>query len=90
MKPSASRLPKDTNKQAATHQTAPPAITDPAPPPMGVIGLTVLSTAEAWDSSRCITEFPEGLRSREAYREGIHVSLCYFNPLIPFTNSRLF
>jgi hypothetical protein len=40
---------------------------------MGVIGLTVLSTAEVWDSSRCITEFPEGLRSREAYREGIHV-----------------
>jgi hypothetical protein len=86
----ASRPPKVTDKQAATHQTVPPVIAAPTPPPMGVIGLMVLSTAEAWDSSQCVIEFLEGLKNREADREGISFSLCYFNPLILLTDSQLF
>jgi hypothetical protein len=31
----------------------------------------VLSTADAWNSSQHVTEFLEGLKNREADREGI-------------------
>jgi hypothetical protein len=37
----------------------------------GGTGGTVLSTADAWDSSRRVTEFLEGLKNRKADREGI-------------------
>jgi hypothetical protein len=54
---------------------------------MGVISSTVLSTAEAWHSSRHVTEFLEGLKNREVDREGIPFSLWYSNSLIISTNS---
>jgi hypothetical protein len=41
-----------------------------APPPVGVIGSNVVSTTEAWDYSLCATKFLEGLKNREADREG--------------------
>jgi hypothetical protein len=34
------------------------------------IGWTVLLTADAWDSSRRVTDFMEGLKNREDDREG--------------------
>jgi hypothetical protein len=37
---------------------------------MGAIDSKVVSTAEAWDFSRCATEFLEGLKNREADQEG--------------------
>jgi hypothetical protein len=36
----------------------------------GGTGWTILSTADAWDSSRRVTEFLEGLKNQEADREG--------------------
>jgi hypothetical protein len=56
-------------------------------PPTGVIDSMVLSTADAWNSSRHITKFLEGLKNREADREGIPFFLCYFNPLTLFADS---
>jgi hypothetical protein len=41
----------------------------------GGTGWTVLSTADAWDSYRRVTEFLEGLKNREADREGIPFAL---------------
>jgi uncharacterized protein (UPF0261 family) len=41
----------------------------------GGTGWTVLSTAGACDSSRCITEFLEGLKNRKADQEGIPYAL---------------
>jgi hypothetical protein len=52
------------------------------------IGRTVLSIADAWDSSRRVTDFLEGLKNREADREG--TPFCSFVtsvPLILLTNS---
>jgi hypothetical protein len=36
----------------------------------GGTGRTVLLTTDTWDSSRCVTDFLEGLKNREADREG--------------------
>jgi hypothetical protein len=47
----------------------------------GGTGRTVLSTADTWDSSRCVTDFLEGLKNREADWEGTPLFLCYFGPL---------
>jgi hypothetical protein len=35
----------------------------------GGTGWTVLSTTDAWDFARCVTDFLEGLKNREADRE---------------------
>jgi hypothetical protein len=78
-KPSAGGSSKQVDKQAATLQIATPVITVVARPPVEVIGSKVVSTTEAWDYSRCATEFLEGLKNRVANREG--------NPFFPFNTS---
>jgi hypothetical protein len=62
---------KNTDKPATMHQTVPLAVIASIPSSSERTGWTVLSTADAWNSSRCITEFLEGLMNREADREGI-------------------
>jgi hypothetical protein len=42
---------------------------------VGWIGWSVLSTADAWDSSHRVTKFLKGLKNREADREGIPFAL---------------
>jgi hypothetical protein len=76
-KPTASDPSKHTNKQPAIIQTVSPTITAATPPLTEVIGSTVLSTTDAWDSSRRVTEFLEGLKNREVDREGIPSSFYY-------------
>jgi hypothetical protein len=66
----ASGPPKQADKQATALQTATHVITTAAPPPVGVASSKVVSTAEAWNYSRCVTEFLKGLKNREANREG--------------------
>jgi hypothetical protein len=78
-KPSAGGSSKQVDKQAATLQIPTPVIAVVAPPPVEAIGSKVVSTAEAWDYCRCVTEFLEGLKNRVANREG--------NPFFPFNTS---
>jgi hypothetical protein len=66
----ASGPPKQADKQATALQTATHVITTAAPPPVGVVSSKVISTAEAWNYSRRVTEFLKGLKNREANREG--------------------
>jgi hypothetical protein len=54
--------------------------TAPVPSVAGGIGLTIRSSAEAWESSQRLTEYLEGLRNAEADRKGSHVSFYYSNP----------
>jgi hypothetical protein len=61
--------------QIATH-----AIAAAAPPPMGVIDSKVVSTTKAWDYSRCAIEFLEGLKNKEADREGNPFSPLLLQP----------
>jgi hypothetical protein len=52
-------------------KTTAPVVVAAASSMTGGTGWTVLSIANAWDSSRHVTEFLEGLKNREAGREGI-------------------
>jgi hypothetical protein len=61
--------PKLATKLVTILNTAAPAISSSE----GDTGQTVLSTANAWDSSRCVTDFLEGLKNWEADQEG---TLC--------------
>jgi hypothetical protein len=75
-RPSASGQPKPATKKVMVHKTIDPvAAAAAAASSMGGTGWTILSIADAWDSSRCVTEFLEGLRNREADREGIPFAL---------------
>jgi hypothetical protein len=47
---------------------------------VGMVGLEIVSTTEGWDYSRCVIEFLEGLKNREADREGNAFSLLLFPP----------
>jgi hypothetical protein len=49
----------------------------------GGTGQTGLSTSNAWDSSRHVTDFLEGLKNREADREG--TPFCSFVTSVPVT-----
>jgi hypothetical protein len=68
-RPLASGQPKPATKSVTILKTA------AASSLAGGIGWTVLSIADAWDSSRCVTEFLEGLKNTEADQEGIPFAL---------------
>jgi hypothetical protein len=61
-------LPVDPLKQIA--QPAPSSYATPVAPFVGVVGSTVLSTAEAWDFCRWTPEFLEGLKNRVVDQQG--------------------
>jgi hypothetical protein len=73
MKPSAA----DPSKKLAQHASS--LYATPVAPPAGVIGSTILSTAEAWDYCRRAAKILEGLNNREADQD--------VNPLYSFTIS---
>jgi hypothetical protein len=79
-KSSASGPPKQADNQAAVLQIVTPMIAAAAPPLVGMVGLEIVSTTEGWDYSRCVIEFLEGLKNREADREGNAFSLLLFPP----------
>jgi hypothetical protein len=69
-KPSASGPPKPATKLVTILKTAAPLGAAVVSSSGGGIGQTVLLTADAWDSSWCVTDFLEGLKNREADRKG--------------------
>jgi hypothetical protein len=73
-RPLASGQPKPATKSVTILKTAAP-VAAAASSLAGGIGWTVLSIADAWDSSRCVTEFLEGLKNTEADQEGIPFAL---------------
>jgi hypothetical protein len=68
-KSSVSAQPKPTSAQVTTPKTATPAAATSSS--VGGTVWTILSIADAWDSSRRVTEFLENLKNREVDREGI-------------------
>jgi hypothetical protein len=86
-KSTASGPSKHTDKLPVIRQIIPSAVTTHVPPPTGVTGFMIWSTAKAWDSSRHLTEFLESLKNVEVDREGTHFSFYYSNPLILLSNS---
>jgi hypothetical protein len=70
-KPSTGGSAKSINKLATVHQPIPSAVIASTPFSSERIDWTILSTADAWNSSRRVTEFLEGLKNREADLEGI-------------------
>jgi hypothetical protein len=62
--------PKLATKLVNILKTAAPVATAAVSSSEGGTGWTVLSTADAWDSSRRVTDFLEGLKNREADQEG--------------------
>jgi hypothetical protein len=73
-KPSVSSQPKPATKQVTILKIAAPVATT-ASSLAGGTGWTVLSIADAWDSSRCVTEFIEGLKNRDADQKGMPYAL---------------
>jgi hypothetical protein len=73
-RPSASFQPKPATKLVTILKTAAHVAAATASSAAGS-GWTILSTADAWDSSRCVTEFLEGLKNMEADQEGIPFAL---------------
>jgi hypothetical protein len=86
-KSSASGSSARADKQLVIPLITTSTVTGPIPPAMGIIGLTIRSSTEAWASSQRLTEFLERLKNAEANREGAHVSFCYFNPPILLAHS---
>jgi hypothetical protein len=69
-RPSASGPSKPATKLVTIlNTTAPVAAAAVVSSSEGGTGQTVLSTADTWDSSRCVTKFLEGLKNQEANRE---------------------
>jgi hypothetical protein len=68
-RPSVSGQPKLATKHVTVLKTAAPVAA--AASSVGGTGWTVPSTADAWDSSRRVTEFLEGLINRDTDQEGI-------------------
>jgi hypothetical protein len=68
---SASGPPKSADKQVTVLKTATPVAATAASPSTGRTSWTILSITDAWNSSRRVTEFLEGLKNREADQEGI-------------------
>jgi hypothetical protein len=75
-KSSAGGSSKNIDKPIATHQTIPPAVFASTPSSTKGTSWTILSTTDAWNFSRCVTEFLEDLKNREVNWEG--------TPFIPF------
>jgi hypothetical protein len=82
-KSSVSAQPKPTSAQVTTPKTATPAAATSSS--AGGTVWTILSIADAWDSSRRVTEFLENLKNREVDREGI----LFLNSLTLLTDSWL-
>jgi hypothetical protein len=74
-RPLVSGQPKPATKQVTIIKTATPVAVAATSSSAGGTGWTMLSTANAWDSSRRVIEFLEGLKNREADREGILFAL---------------
>jgi hypothetical protein len=70
MRPSASGPLKPTTKPVTILNIAAPMAVAAISSSEGGTGRTVLSTVDTWDSSRRVTDFLEGLKNREADREG--------------------
>jgi hypothetical protein len=66
MKPLASGPPKPATKLVTILKTAAPMAAAAISSSEGGTGRTILSTADAWDSSRRVTDFLEGLKNQEA------------------------
>jgi hypothetical protein len=64
-RPSASGPPKLATKLVTILKTAAPVAAAAVSSSEGGTGRTVLSTTDAWDSSRRVTDFLEGLKNRE-------------------------
>jgi hypothetical protein len=62
--------PKPATKLVTILKTAAPVAAAVVSSSEGGTGRTVLSTADAWDSPRRVTDFQEGLKNREADQEG--------------------
>jgi hypothetical protein len=71
----ASGQSKPATKQVTVLKTIAPVDAAAVASSAGGTSWTVLSTADAWDSSRRVTEFLEGLKNREADQEGIPFAL---------------
>jgi hypothetical protein len=69
-RPSASGPPKLATKLVTILKTAAPVAAGAISSSEGGTGRTVLSTTDAWDSSRHVTDFLDGLKNQEAGREG--------------------
>jgi hypothetical protein len=74
-RPLVSGQSKPATKQVTILKTATPVAVAATSSSAGGTGWTILSTANAWDSSRRVIEFLEGLKNREADREGILFAL---------------
>jgi hypothetical protein len=75
-RPSVSGPPKSATKLVTNLKIAAPVDAAIVSYSKGCTGQTILSTADAWDSSRHVTDFVEGLKNWEADREGTPVFLC--------------
>jgi hypothetical protein len=69
-RPSTSGPPKPATKLVTILKTAAPVATAAISSSVGGTSRTVLSTADASDSSRHVTDFLEGLKNQEVDREG--------------------
>jgi hypothetical protein len=61
---------KKEDELATVHEHIPSVVTTPIPSSSEGINWTVLSTAEAWNSSWHVTEFLEDLKNQKADQEG--------------------
>jgi hypothetical protein len=68
-KSSASGPPKPADIQVTAPKTAAPMAVATASSSVGGTGWTILSTADAWDCSRRVTEFLEGLKIEKPIRK---------------------
>jgi hypothetical protein len=68
--PKAGGSTKKEDESSTVHQLVPSVVAAPIPSSSEGNNLTVLSTANVWNSSRCVTEFLDGLKNWEADREG--------------------
>jgi hypothetical protein len=78
---SVSGQPKSATKLVTILKTATPVAAAAASSLEGGTGWTVMSTADAWDSSQCVTEFLDGSKNREAEQEGTPFVPLLLQPL---------
>jgi hypothetical protein len=80
-RPSVSGPPKPATRLVTILKTAAPVAVAVVSSSEGGTGRTVLSTANGCDSTRCVTDFLEGLKNQEADREGTpFVPLLFRSP----------
>jgi hypothetical protein len=85
--PKAGGSTKKEDESSTVHQLVPSVVAAPIPSSSEGNNLTVLSTADVWNSSRRVTEFLDGMKNWEADREGTPLySFAISVPLTPFTD----